>query len=160
MARGMMSSSGIRGSGSSSGPRFSSGVSQSSLAQKQQERANRARAFRLAADRARDAGNTSLAATNYLKAANAGPATADGQAARAALEDYEADATARLAEAKDFLADENFDRAGVLLRELRRDYAPLAIGGEIDQALRKLERTKNRPEASPAQLEARRSVTK
>ena len=150
-----MSGSGIRGSGVSSGVRFSPAASQSSLAQKQQERVNRARAFRLAADRARDAGNTSLAATNYLKAANSGPDTADGQAARAALEDYQDDATTRLAEAKEFLADENFDRAGVLLRQLHRDYAPLAIGGEISQALRKLERLKNRPEAPAAQLEAR-----
>ena len=143
-------------------PGASAGASQASLTQKQQERANRAREFRLAGDRAREADNTALAVSNYLRAANAAPESADGQTARAALDTYQKDASARLREAKDLLTDQDFDRASTMLQQLHRDYAALPMGQQIEQALRRVERTKSSPPTPSPTLESRprRSATK
>ena len=149
----MMPGSGFKSFGFS--PGVSAAASQAALAQKQQERASRARAYRAAADQARDAGNTALAVTSYIRAANAAPQSADGQAARAALDAYRKDATSKLREAKDLLADRDFERASALLQQQHRDYAALPIGQEIEQALRRIERTKSSSSAPAPRLEAR-----
>ena len=144
---------GFRSTGSSSA--VSAAASQAALAQKQQERANRARAYRLGADQAHEAGNIALAVTNYVRAANAAPQSTDGQAARAALDAYQKDAASKLREAKGFLTDRDLDRAGALIHELHRDYAGLPMGQEIEQALRRLERTNTSPRTPAPTLEAR-----
>ena len=149
----MMPGSGFKSFGFSSGA--SAAASQAALAQKQGERASRARAYRAAADQARDAGNTALAVTSYIRAANAAPQSADGQAARAALDAYRKDAASKLREAKDLLADRDFERASALLQQQHRDYAALPIGQEIEQALRRIERTKSSSSAPAPRLEAR-----
>ena len=154
-ARGVAFSSGagLRSMGFSPGAAASN--SQAVLAQRQQERANHARAYRAAGDQAREAGNTALAVTNYMRAANAAPQSADGQAARAALDAYRTDAASKLRDAKDLLADRDFERASALLQQQHRDYAALPIGQEIEQALRRLERTKSSSSATAPRLEAR-----